>query len=75
VDHVLIGFGIALLVENIPSRGFEKRVQKFSPQLGLIVRSLTVRGHVMLKAFYEFLDDLGSGYGKNFLPIGIPKDA
>ena len=29
----------------------------------------------MLKAFYEFLDDLGSGYGKNFLPIGIPKDA
>ena len=37
VDHVLVGFGVALLVVDVPAEGLEEGVDELAAELGLVV--------------------------------------
>ncbi|MHB1324720.1 MAG: hypothetical protein ACYC0L_00690 [Thermoleophilia bacterium] len=46
MDHVLVGWRVALFVVYVPAEGFEKRVDELAAGLGLVVGGVFVGGLV-----------------------------
>ena len=61
VDYVFVVFSVALLVINIPAEFLEKRVKKFTANLGFVVIAGLVSLAVALKAFHQIENDFGNG--------------
>ena len=66
MDDVLVGFGVALLVENVPAQGFEEGIEKFLAELGLVVMTGAVGRQVVFEALDELVDDGRRGMGEPF---------
>lgn len=66
VDHVLVRFGVALLVVHVPAERLEERVQELTPELGLVVTAGAVRLPVPVESFDEIEDFRGCGHAIGF---------
>ena len=56
MDDVLVGFGVALLVINVPAERFEERIEEFAAELRFVVLAGLVGLEVLLEAV-DKLDD------------------
>ncbi len=56
VDNVLIGFGIAGFVDNVPPESLEKRVDKLTANLGFVIGLVKVGADVALEAFDKIVN-------------------
>ena len=56
VDNVLIGLRVAGLVGNVPTKRFEERVDKFQPDLSLVVGLAAVGLDVLIESPYQLYD-------------------
>ena len=54
MDDVLVGFGVALLVVNVPTQRLEKRIKEFTAQLGFVV----LAGFVSFELLFEACDQI-----------------
>jgi len=62
VDHTLVGFGVALLVMDVPPQRFEKGVNELQAHLGLVVVPGAVGLPVALEPLDQIKDCLSSGH-------------
>ena len=52
VNDVFVGFGVALLVVNVPAQRLEERIKEFAAQLGFVV----LAGFVSVELLFEACD-------------------
>jgi len=62
VDHILVGFSMALLVINIPTKRFEQWIEELAPKLGFVVLAGVISFAISVEAFNQIENDLGHGY-------------
>ena len=79
MDDVLVLFGIARLVEHIPAQRFKERIQKFLPQLCLVVLARMIRLAMFVKTPYQLYNDVRCGHcpivlrDKHSSRLNVPK--
>ena len=62
VDDVLVGFGIAVFVGDVPAQGLEKGVDELPAHLGFVVGAFFVGVQVVVKGVDQFFDTVGCGH-------------
>ena len=60
MNDVLVGFGVALLVVNVPAQRLEKRIKEFAAQLGFVV----LAGFVSVELLFEAGDQIQNFPGR-----------
>ena len=58
MDHVLVGFGVAVLVVHVPAECLEERVNELAAELGLVVLARAAGVAVALEALDKLPDDV-----------------
>src|SRR5574341_2433486 len=71
VDHVLVGFGIALLVVHVPAEQLEEGVYDLAAHLGFVVRAGTVAVEVAAKAFDQVEQPVGGGHATVLATVDV----
>ena len=54
VDHVLIGFGITLLIGDVPAQGFKQGINELAAYLSFVVSALLVSLQIVVETFDQF---------------------